>query len=415
MIALRIPLATKVTHRILHTTAQWSVLVLLVVTSQVVHAEMLDELSWDALQTRALLLYQQHEYHEALDVARRALQLAEHRTGNASLQTAQSLKLLGQLYTATHQFAQVVHAYQRALALFEYWLGPTHQQIADTLILIAEFYGAHGDTNTAKRFYRQAGAVQEAVVGPNHPKLAQTLILIARFYEGCGEPSQAEPLYARALQIDEAALAPHDPQLAQTLIVVADFYRTHESKEQPSPQRPPEQAQPAQSPSGALPSSTTSSSGSRQLSTPEGMRRLRAIEYPTAQIERQTPDRIDRAKDEVVARHLTAMPHAAVATDAAQQTRKQFLEKLTVSLTECSAVYFSIGADEEGERLFQEALGILHELYGRDSSEIQKAFYLHAERLRRSGKAEPARALEIRVRTLRQAPEAADTSSAKPQ
>ena len=385
-------------------------LISLLLVSQAISADAYENPPWDALQTHALLLYRQKRYHDALDVAKRALRVSERQLGNDSLQTAQSLRLLGQIYAQLHRFPQALHAHQRALALFERWLGPTHQQIADTLILIAEFYADHGNPTAARPLYEQAKAVQEAVGGPNHPKLAQTLILIARFYAGHGEPAKAEPLYQRALQIQTAVLDPRDPEVARTLIIIADFYRAQGREDDAHPLY--ESARVIQLRLTGSASSTLSAHASRRSSAREPASRLRAIGQENVGAAQLAIDRAVGA-DRTAAQSQALAPPASSGANAEQQTRRQFLEKLAASSAECSAVYLSLGANDEGERLFQEALAIYRDLYGHDLSKTREAFLLHVEQLRRSGKSEEARALETRARKLPQVPESAAGASGR--
>ena len=84
------------------------------------------------LNERAVVLYQQGRYQEALPLYKRALAIREKTLGPDHARTALSLNNLAVLYDTLGQYDEALALYKRALAITEKTLGPDH---TDTCLL----------------------------------------------------------------------------------------------------------------------------------------------------------------------------------------------------------------------------------------------------------------------------------------
>src|SRR5690349_11491119 len=100
---------------------------------------------WEEQTSRVEQLYQQGKYDEALDLARRALDLAEKEFGLDHSNTAESLNNVAVLYKSKGDYASAEPLYRRALAIREKKLGPDHPDTAASVNNLASLYYSKGD------------------------------------------------------------------------------------------------------------------------------------------------------------------------------------------------------------------------------------------------------------------------------
>jgi tetratricopeptide (TPR) repeat protein len=83
----------------------------------VVHSE------WDSLQRHAQNLYRAGDYDRALQIAQRALEMAEEDAGSEDPAVASSLGTLEMIYVAQGQYALAEPLCKRSLAIWETAVG----------------------------------------------------------------------------------------------------------------------------------------------------------------------------------------------------------------------------------------------------------------------------------------------------
>ena len=85
---------------------------------------------WDKLIQEANQLYRAGNYPGAVEVAKKALEVAEKSLGPDHPDVATSLNNLAELYRTQGQYAQAEPLYKRSLAISEKSLGPDHPDVA---------------------------------------------------------------------------------------------------------------------------------------------------------------------------------------------------------------------------------------------------------------------------------------------
>ena len=156
-------------------------------------------------------------YDQAEPLYKRALALDEKIHGRDSPEAATSLNNLGVLYYQQGRYDQAAPLQRRALAIREKVFGPDHIQTAMSVNNLASLYDALGDYDRAEPLYQRSLAIREKVLGPDDPKVAVSLNNLAALYDTRGRYDRAEPLYRRALAIREKAFGPDHPAVADNL------------------------------------------------------------------------------------------------------------------------------------------------------------------------------------------------------
>ena len=100
------------------------------------------EIGWEALNQEAVDLYRAGDYDRALEVAKRALEVAGKALGPDHPDVAANRNNLAALYYAQGDYAQAEPLFKRSLAIWEKALGPDHPNVANALENIASLYRA---------------------------------------------------------------------------------------------------------------------------------------------------------------------------------------------------------------------------------------------------------------------------------
>lgn len=163
------------------------------------------------------------KYIEAVEVAKRAVAVAEQKSGPEHPEVAKALNYLGNTHRWARQFAEAEHAFRRAIALRE---RPPHEpeELVRVLTNLAETYEIQERRADAEAQYLRLLEVREASSGPEHPNVASALNTLAVRYRRWGRYADAEPLDVRALRIREAALGPMHREVATSLNNLAVTY-----------------------------------------------------------------------------------------------------------------------------------------------------------------------------------------------
>jgi tetratricopeptide (TPR) repeat protein len=187
------------------------------------------ETNWKEVNNRAVQLYQQGKYAEAIAAAREALQVAETSFGPDHPNTALSLNNLASLYREQGQYAEAEPLLLRALAVLEKLRGPEDLSVANAASNLAVLYQSEGRYADAEPLYKRTLEVREKLLGPQHPDVALSLNNLAELYKGEGNYPEAEPLYKRALAIREKTLGPEHSDVAVSLNNLSSLYQ-HEGR-----------------------------------------------------------------------------------------------------------------------------------------------------------------------------------------
>ena len=119
-----------------------------------------DNAEWKKLDDEAKSLYQQGKYDRGVEVAKKALELAEKAKGPDDPDVAASLNDLAELYRAQAQYAQAELLCQRALAVWEKALGPNHPSVATALENLAKLYRKTDRAQEAEALEKRAAEIR---------------------------------------------------------------------------------------------------------------------------------------------------------------------------------------------------------------------------------------------------------------
>ena len=163
-------------------------------------------------------------YDKALPLQQRALAIREKTFGPSHQDTASALSDLGGTYTNLAQYDKALPLQLRALAISEKVLGPDHSKTATTLNSLAFTYGRLALYDKALSLQQRALAIREKVLGPEHSETATSLNNLAFSYGRLAQYEMALPLQLRALTIREKVLGPEHSETATALNSVAFTY-----------------------------------------------------------------------------------------------------------------------------------------------------------------------------------------------
>jgi len=138
---------------------------------------------WKMLSAEATSLYRQGQYDRAVEMTKKALEVAEKAGGPNHPDVATSLNNLAEMYRTQGRYAQAEPLYKRALAIYEKALGPDHPDVATSLNNLAELYRTQGQYAQAEPLYKRSLAIWEKALGPDHPYVAQSLNNLGLLYD----------------------------------------------------------------------------------------------------------------------------------------------------------------------------------------------------------------------------------------
>jgi CHAT domain-containing protein/Tfp pilus assembly protein PilF len=182
-----------------------------------------------ALNRQVVALSRQGNYAKATKIAKRALAIAEQKSGPDNPVIATSLNNLAGLYQSQGRYAAAEPLYKRSLALYERALGPDHPDVATSLNNLALLYQRQGRYAAAEPLYKRSLDLYEKALEPDHPDIAMSLNNLAFLYQRQGRNAEAEPLYKRSLALYERALGPAHPDVGQSLNNLAGLYQSQGS------------------------------------------------------------------------------------------------------------------------------------------------------------------------------------------
>lgn len=161
------------------------------------------------LHNLAHIEWRSGRYAEARKLCEQALAMHQKLYGEAHIDYAADLVLLGIILTDAGDYAAAQPFHERGLAARRALLGPDHPQVADSLDNLGVVLYHQGKLAEALDHYRQGLAVREKAFGPRHPDVATSLNNMGGVFLDRGDLDEAERSFARALAIWEGAYG-HD-------------------------------------------------------------------------------------------------------------------------------------------------------------------------------------------------------------
>ncbi|MER6827412.1 FxSxx-COOH system tetratricopeptide repeat protein, partial [Streptosporangium sp. NPDC000563] len=179
----------------------------------------------DVLNQAAVFQSAQGVNQRAVELADRALAIAEAVYGPDHPDVARSLGNLASSFRALGRPGEAVPLFQRALAINETAYGPEHPYVAISLGNLANSFSDLGRLGEAVPLFQRALAINETAYGPEHPYVAISLGNLANSFSDLGRLGEAVPLFQRALAINETAYGPEHPDVAISLGNLASSFR----------------------------------------------------------------------------------------------------------------------------------------------------------------------------------------------
>jgi tetratricopeptide (TPR) repeat protein len=163
-----------------------------------------EQTEWESLNGKVMSLYRKGEYGAAIEVAKRAIEVAERTAGPDHPDVATSVNNLAMLYDNLDRFPEAESLYKRALAIKEKSLGSRHISVATILINLALLYDAQQKYELAEPLYRRALKIQEETVGFGNPDTLTTVENLAALYRKTNRQADAEIQEQRLANIHTA-------------------------------------------------------------------------------------------------------------------------------------------------------------------------------------------------------------------
>ena len=115
---------------------------------------------WEVLTSEVMKLYGSGDFTQGVEVAKRALQLAQQDYGPDHPNVALSLSNLAELYEAQNEYVKAEPLYKRSLSILEKEYGQDNPFLVPTLLNMASLYNNTGRENEAQRIMERANKIQ---------------------------------------------------------------------------------------------------------------------------------------------------------------------------------------------------------------------------------------------------------------
>ena len=115
---------------------------------------------WEDLTSEVMKLYSSGDYTQGVEVAKRALQVAQQNDGPDHPNVALSLGNLAELYEAQKEYAKAEQLYKQSLEILEKAFGQDDPYLVPTLLNMASLYNNIDRENEAQRMMERANIIQ---------------------------------------------------------------------------------------------------------------------------------------------------------------------------------------------------------------------------------------------------------------
>lgn len=173
-------------------------------------------------------------YDQAEPLLLSALDLRK-KHAEQSVETAQTVEALGDLYKNTNRAQQAEQSYREAVSIFGKTTGGDHPDYANALENLALICEARRDFSTAEALLSRVLEMRKDVYGPEHRDVATSLEDLAVLKRDENKPAEAIPYGEQALAIFEKILGPDSPELAPALCNLGAFYEVTSEKGKAEP------------------------------------------------------------------------------------------------------------------------------------------------------------------------------------
>lgn len=181
-----------------------------------------NESKWDRLNNKAIDLYNQAKYDEGLQVAKKALEVAEQKYGNDHANIATSLNTLASFYDSKKEYDQAESLYKKALKIQEKVLDSNNPDTAITLNNLAYLYYSKKLYDEAEPLYKRALDIRDKNFKDNID-VANSLNNLATLYHMQHRDLEAKPLFERLVDIQKKNLGNSHPDIEKTQNIISSI------------------------------------------------------------------------------------------------------------------------------------------------------------------------------------------------
>lgn len=115
---------------------------------------------WEVLTSEVMKLYGSGDFTQGVEVAKRALQVAQQNDGPVHPNVALSLGNLAELYEAQKEYSKAEPLYKRSLDIMEKEFGQNSPFLVPTLLNMASLYNNIGRKDEAQQMMDRANSIQ---------------------------------------------------------------------------------------------------------------------------------------------------------------------------------------------------------------------------------------------------------------
>ena len=163
---------------------------------------------------------------EALELAQRALALAEKTLSSNDALISQSLNNLAAAHRNLGRYSDAEALHKRGIALDQKIYGPDHPDTASNLNNLGLLYYLQGRYADAEPLFKRAVTVRDKTLKPDDPTTILMVENLASVYEKINRFAEAEAFYKRILNVRGKSLGQNHVDVARTLNNLANVYRS---------------------------------------------------------------------------------------------------------------------------------------------------------------------------------------------
>jgi len=115
-----------------------------------------DNSEFNTLSNQAIELYKNGQYHSAIEVAKKALEIAEQNASPDQSLLSTAINNLASIHLAQGNYANAESLFMRNLKIIEQKYGPDHLEVATCVNNLASVYLSQGEYARAEPFFKRA-------------------------------------------------------------------------------------------------------------------------------------------------------------------------------------------------------------------------------------------------------------------
>ena len=207
--------------------------------------------AWETCKDEEMSRFDQRNNDLAINVATKALEIAERTFGPDHPEVATSLDNLADCNCAQDEYEQSLGnyrkkycdiaepLYKRSLVIREKFFGSKHASLFPILEKLSNLYFSSGEHAKGVLIAQQILDIKESTLGHDHPEIVSYIHFLAYYHERLGHYEIAVQLYQRSEVIFEKAGISEHPDLASAMDAIVGMYLNQDqySKAEPLCQR----------------------------------------------------------------------------------------------------------------------------------------------------------------------------------